>query len=174
MKIKVTFLSALLTAFLAASAHAQEAPQPAQPTTGAITDQELAKSAHNPFEDFVKVPIQSTTGFQVGHNHNAGDSLNIEPLVPFSLNADWDLLARPSLTVTYLPSPHEQFWLEDLQTSFFLTPAKETTWFWASDRSFSFRPLAAKNWGPAAGRPDQPRRWSTQRARGSMQSSHTN
>ena len=91
MKSKVTVASLLLSAALAASAHAQQAPPPAQPTTSALTDQELAKSAHNPFEDFVKVPIQSTTGFQVGHNHNAGDSFNIQPLVPFSLNADWDL-----------------------------------------------------------------------------------
>ena len=70
----------------------------------AMTDQELAISVHNPFEDFVKVPIQSTTGFQLGRNHKAGDSVNVEPLVPFSLNADWDLFARPSLTVTYAPS----------------------------------------------------------------------
>jgi hypothetical protein len=71
--------------------------------------------------------IQSTTGFQLGWQHKVGDSLNIEPLVPFSLNADWDLIARPSLTITYAPTPHEQSGLEDLQTSFFLTPAKETT-----------------------------------------------
>ncbi len=109
-------LGLLLSAVLAVSANAQQAPPPA-PSTGALSDQELAKSVHNPFEDFVKVPIQSTTGFQVGHNHNAGDSLNVEPLVPFSLNADWDLFARPSLTVTYLPSPHEQFGFEDLQSS---------------------------------------------------------
>ena len=137
MKINVTFSSALLTAFLAASARAQEAPPPAQ-STSVLTGQDLAKSVHNPFEDFVKLPIQSTTGFQVGHNHNAGDSLNIEPVVPFSLNADWDLLARPSLTVTYLPSPREQFGLEDLQASFFLTPAKETTWIWGVGPIFQF------------------------------------
>ncbi|MGD0074420.1 MAG: transporter [Candidatus Binataceae bacterium] len=130
MKSKVTVLSVLLSAVVAGSAYAQQAPPPAQPTTGGMSDQELAKSVHNPFEDFFRLPIQSTTGFQVGHNHNASDSLNIEPLLPFSLNADWDLFARPSLTVTYLPNPHEQFGLEDLQTSFFLTPAKASTWIW--------------------------------------------
>ena len=91
LKTKVTVLSALLGAVLAASAHEQRTPPPAQPTTGAITDQELAKSVHNPFEDFVKLPVESTTGFELDPHHNAGDSLNIEPLVPFSLNAQWDL-----------------------------------------------------------------------------------
>jgi len=84
-----------------------------------MTDQELAISVHNPFEDFVKLPVESTTGFQVGHNHNAGDSLNITPVVPFSLNAQWDLIARPSLTVTYLPSPHEQSGWKTCRLPFF-------------------------------------------------------
>jgi len=156
LKIKVTFLSALLTAFLAASARAQEALPPA-PSTSALSDQELAKSVHNPFEDFVKVPIQSTTGFQLGPHHKVGESLNIEPLVPFSLNADWDLFARPSLTFTYAPTPHEQSGLEDLETSFFLTPAKNSTWIWGLGAIFDFptassSELGTGRWsaGPAA------------------------
>jgi hypothetical protein len=109
----------LLSAALAVSAHAQDASPPTQLPASVITAQDLAKSVHNPFEDFVKLSIQSATGFELGPHHNAGDSFNIQPLVPFSLNAQWDLIARPSLTVTYLPSPHEQFGLADLQTSFF-------------------------------------------------------
>ena len=128
----------LLSAALAVSAHAQVASPPAQPPTSVITAQDLAKSVHNPFEDSVKLSIQSATGFELGPHHNAGDSFNIQPLVPFSLNAQWDLIARPSLTVTYLPSPHEQFGLADLQTSFFLTPAKATTWIWGVGPIFQF------------------------------------
>jgi hypothetical protein len=116
----------LLSAILARSAYAQQASTP----TAATSDQALAISAHNPFEDFVKVPIQSTTGFDIGPHHNVGDALNIQPVVPFSLNAQWDLIARPSLTFGYLPSPHEQYGLTDLQTPFFLTPAKNSTWIW--------------------------------------------
>jgi hypothetical protein len=133
-----TVLGLLLSALLALSANAQQASAPAPSPTGVPSNQELAKSVHNPFADFVKVPIQSTTGFQVGRHHNAGDSLNIEPLVPFSFSAQWDLIAQPSLTVTYLPSPHEQFGLEDLQTSFFLTPASATTWIWGVGPIFQF------------------------------------
>ena len=137
MILKATVLGLLLSAILGVSAHAQQTSTPAQ-LPSALTDQELAKSAHNPFEDFVKIPIESTTGFQVGHNHNAGDSLNIEPLVPFSLNSDWDLIVQPNLTVTYQPSPHEQFGLQDLQTSFFLTPHNATTWLWGMGPIFQF------------------------------------
>ena len=104
----------MLSVFLVAPVHAQQAPTPAQSPTTAMTAQELAISVHNPFQDFVKIPIQSTTGFQLGRDHKAGDGVNIEPLVPFSLNSDWDLIARPSLTVAYAPTPHEQSGLEDL------------------------------------------------------------
>jgi len=147
LKIKVTVLSALLGAVLAASAHGQQAPPAAEPTTSAMTDQALAKSVHNPFEDFVKLPIESDTEFEVGPHHKAGDSLNIAPLVPFSLNGDWDLIAEPSLTVTYLPSPHEQTGLEDLQTSFFLTPAKERIWIWGVGPIFQFPTASSSELG---------------------------
>jgi hypothetical protein len=95
-----------------------------------MTDQELAQSAHNPFEDFVKLSIQSTTGFGIGRNRDAGDSVNFQPLVPFSLNARWDLIVRPSVSLTYAPTPQKQFGLSDLQASFFLTPSNATTLLW--------------------------------------------
>ena len=146
-------LALMLSAFLVAPARAQPAPTPAQSPTTAMTDQELAISVHNPFQDFVKIPIQSTTGFQLGRDHKVGDSVNIEPLVPFSLNSDWDLIARPSLTVAYAPTPHEQSGLTDLQTSFFLTPAKETSWIWGAGPIFQFPTASSSELGTG--------RWST-------------
>ena len=112
-----------------------------------MTDQELAIAVHNPFEDFVKVPIQSTTGFQLGRDHKAGESLNVEPLVPFSLNANWDLFARPSLTFTYAPTPHEQSGLEDFETSFFLTRHNTATWIWGVGPIFDFPAASSSELG---------------------------
>ncbi len=112
----------LLGAVLGMPARAQEAP-----TTAA---QELAKNARNPFAEFVKLPVQFTTGFGVGPRHRAGESINVQPVLPLSLSAEWDLIFRPSVTATYLPSPEAQFGLEDLQASLFLTPAGATKWIW--------------------------------------------
>ncbi len=86
-------------------------------------------------------------GFNSGPHHKVGDSLNIEPIVPFSLNEDWDLFARPSLTFTYAPTPHEQFGLEDLETSFFLTPAKNSTWIWGVGPIFDFPTASSSELG---------------------------
>ncbi len=143
----ITVLGLLLSAVLAVSAHAQQASRSAQSPPSVMTDQELATSVHNPFQDFVKVPVQSTTGFEIGPHHKAGDAFNIEPLVPFSLNADWDLFARPSLTVAYSPTPHEQSGLEDLETSFLLAPAKETTWIWGLGPIFDFPTASSSQLG---------------------------
>jgi hypothetical protein len=129
-QVLVTFLGLLLSTLLAASPRAQLANPPTQSSANIATLQDLAKSVHNPFEDFVKVPFQSTTGFNVSPHHNTGESFNIEPVIPFSLNAKWDLIAQPNLSLTYLPSPNEQFGFQDLQTSFFLTPHKANEWIW--------------------------------------------
>lgn len=144
-RIRFQILSVLLIAVIGASANAQAPPPTLSPT--AVSDQALVISIHNPFEDLVKIPIQSTTGFDVGSHHNTGDSLNIQPLVPFSLNSQWDLIARPSLNFTYLPSPHEQYGWEDLQTAFYLTPSKETTWIWGAGPILQFPTASSSGLG---------------------------
>jgi hypothetical protein len=142
-----TVLGFLLSAVLTVTAQAQQASTPTQSPTVVLSDQDLAKSVHNPFANFVKVPIQSTTGFQLGRDHKVGDSVNIQPVVPFSLNSDWILIAQPSLTVTYTPTPHEQSGLEDLQTSFFLTPANANTWIWGVGPIFQFPTASSSELG---------------------------
>lgn len=87
----------LLGAVLGTPAHAQEAPLTAA--------QELAKDARNPFAEFVKLPVEFMTGFGVGPRHRAGESINVQPVVPLSLSAEWELIFRPSVTATYLPDP---------------------------------------------------------------------
>ena len=73
--------------------------------------------------------------------------MNIQPVVPFSLNSDWLLIAQPSLTVTYAPTPQEQSGLQDVQTSFFLTPAKANTWIWGVGPIFQFPTASSSELG---------------------------
>lgn len=87
----------LLGGVFVAAALAQQMT-PTQPGTN-TTPQDLAKDVHDPFEDFVKIPLQSTTGFNIGPHHNAGEGLNVQP-VPFSLDAASDLIARQRLSAT--------------------------------------------------------------------------
>ena len=143
----LTLTGLLLGLSLGASVQAQQVTPPPQPATGALSEQDLAKSVHNPFEDFIKVPIESDTGFSIGPHHNASESLNIEPLLPLRLSAGWDLIVQPNFTVTYLPSPHEAYGLEDLQTSFFLTPHNTDKWLWGIGPIFQFPTATATDLG---------------------------
>jgi hypothetical protein len=158
-RLPFTIAAGLFLALLPGSVSvAQQSSPSASPTSSATTEQSLAKAAHNPFEDFYKLPFQIGTGFEIGPHHNVGASLNIQPVIPFKLSSEWDLIARPNWSLTYLPSPHEQFGLEDLQTQFFLTPAQNTTWIWGIGPTLQF-PTASSSglgqgkWaaGPTAG-----------------------
>ena len=119
-------LCLLLLAFSVRSVEAQQIAQPAN----TLTPQDLAKSTHNPFEDFIKLPFEWDAGFSIGPHHNIGQSFSVTPVLPFNLNQDWDLIARPNLAVTYQPSPGEQFGLSDSQISLFLTPHNASEWIW--------------------------------------------
>ena len=150
MRLQATLpavLSVVLGVLLASSGHAQQSFPPQATTAGAESLQDLAKDSLNPFAEFLKVPFQFTTGFGVGSHDRVGASLNVEPLQRFVLNADWDIIARPSLSVTYAPGPNEQFGLQDLQTSFFLTPAKDKTWIWGVGPIFQFPTASSERLG---------------------------
>jgi hypothetical protein len=68
----VVGIALALGMLISAAARGQQAPSPTD-----LTPLELAKSVHNPFEDFVKVPVQATTGFNLGNHHDAGEFVNI-------------------------------------------------------------------------------------------------
>jgi hypothetical protein len=137
-------LSAALLVLCASQASAQQTPS-ASPTP--LSAQDLAKSTHNPFQDFFKLPILEETGFRIGPKHNAGESVNIEPLIPIRLNNEWDLIVQPNQSITYLPSPHEQFGLNDLQSSFYLTPSSASEWIWGVGPIFEFPTATGKQLG---------------------------
>lgn len=149
MHLRLALMALVIGSFFASALQAQQPSPAAQSVTqpAAATPQEMAKTAHNPFEDFVKLPIESTIGFNIGPHHNTGESTNIQPLFPVRLSTGWDLIAQPSLSATYIPSPHEQFGLQDLQASFFLTPHRATKWLWGVGPIFQFPTATAKALG---------------------------
>jgi hypothetical protein len=100
------------------------------PEAGGPTLQQLAKDKQNPFAETINIPIEAATGFGVGPSRDVAAQLTIQPLLPIALDADWNLIARPLLPVTFLPAPQERFGLGDVQTSFYLTPARTAGWIW--------------------------------------------
>jgi hypothetical protein len=76
---------------LAACLLGMAAPVGAQPDQAA----ELAKKLANPVASLISVPVQFNSDTYGGANDGASvDRLVLLPVVPFSLNQDWNLVTR--------------------------------------------------------------------------------
>jgi hypothetical protein len=86
---------------------------------------ELAKKTQNPVADLISVPFQNNVNFGVGPNDDVQYILNIQPVIPFKLSEDWNLISRTIVPLIYqpelAPGVGEVFGLGDIQQSLFFS-----------------------------------------------------
>ncbi|MBA5779445.1 transporter [Stappia sp. F7233] len=89
-------------------------------------DADLAKKLSNPVASLISVPFQFN--YDTGYGPNDGDkaALNIQPVIPISINEDWNIISRTILPVVWQNDiaglSGTQFGLGDTTQSFFLSP----------------------------------------------------
>src|SRR5271157_690155 len=92
-------------------------------TPAADDETELAKKAQNPVADLISIPIQSNFNFNYGANRDKSQIVtNIQPVVPISLNKDWNLITRTIAPIIYTEYPAYQTGLGNVQFTAFLSP----------------------------------------------------
>jgi hypothetical protein len=97
--------------------------------TRCIADDEssIAKQAQNPIASMISVPFQNNLNFGVGPKDGEQNVLDIQPVVPFHLTDDWNLITRTIVPVVYEPyiSPGSgnTMGLGDAQVALYLSPA---------------------------------------------------
>lgn len=114
----------------------------AGPAANAQQGDALREAAQNPVADLISLPFQNNTNFDVGRSNNTQNILNIQPVIPISLNQDWNLVARLIVPVIYQPPffsgrqlaeieavlgpsvGDTQFGLGDFNPAFFFSPKK--------------------------------------------------
>jgi hypothetical protein len=76
----------------------------------------------------ISVPFQFQSNFGVGPYHQPQGVLNFQPVIPITINDDWNLITRwvtPIIAQPRLsPTNGREFGLGDLNPSFFLSPSK--------------------------------------------------
>jgi hypothetical protein len=88
---------------------------------------DLAKKLQNPIANLISLPFQNNFDYGGGASQNGSQyTVNIQPVIPFKLTADWNLIVRTIVPVTEAVhvQPAEVSGLADIVQSFFFSPAK--------------------------------------------------
>jgi hypothetical protein len=113
---------------------------------------EIAKLAQNPIASMISVPFQNSTNFGVGEDSRVQDSLLIEPVIPFKLTSDWNLITRTIIPLidqpTLAPGLGNVSGLGDVQLSLYMSPVKPFGGLiWGLGPSFSFATASDRSLG---------------------------
>ncbi len=119
MKQKLLLTLAITCVLAPLISHADEADDKAAAA-------ELAKKLANPVASLISVPIQNNLDFGIGSANAMRYTANIQPVIPFSLGEDWNLITRTIVPVIYAESPvqggSDKSGLGDIVQSFFFSP----------------------------------------------------
>jgi len=101
-------------------------------------DVELAKELVNPVADLISVPLQNNWDFGIGPEEAMRYTLNVQPVTPFHLSPDWNLIVRTIMPIIHAEAPakglDDRTGLGDILQSFFFSPKKPTSggWLWGA------------------------------------------
>ncbi|MCF1713250.1 hypothetical protein L0U88_01250 [Flavihumibacter sp. RY-1] len=95
--------------------------------------EELAKKLANPVANLISLPIQTNTDFGAGINNGSRMVINVQPVIPFSVSKNLNLITRWIVPVTtqhnYTGPSTQQTGIGDAVISGFLSPKNsKLTW----------------------------------------------
>jgi len=118
---------------------------------------ELVRQYQNPLARYTRVQIEDNAQFGFGPDNEVLNFFRLQPLIPFQLNQQWDLVTRFVVPIVHQPWPESTDGLSDIAMQVFLTPAQTGKLIWGIGASFLFptatdEMIGTEKWsaGPAA------------------------
>ena len=107
---------------------------------GEADEAELAKAAQNPIGSLISVPFQNNMNFDVGPADRTQNILNIQPVLPFGIAKNWNLITRTILPVISQPAPGDERTngLGDLNSTGWISPKAPGKVIWGVGPSLIF------------------------------------
>src|SRR5271166_727005 len=114
----------------------------AESDSDAKTTEDLAKESQNPIANLISVPFQNNFNFGIGPKDATQWDLNVQPVIPITLNKDWNLITRTIMPIINQPSPgpgiESAFGLGDINPTVFLSPKNSGKLLWGFGPTMTF------------------------------------
>ncbi|NDR56667.1 transporter [Pseudoruegeria sp. M32A2M] len=98
----------------------------AMTSTVAFADADLAKQLSNPVASLISVPFQFNYDDGIGPNDTSRKTLLIQPVFPFDIGENWNLISRTIIPLVDIEAPapglDDISGLGDIEQSFFFSP----------------------------------------------------
>jgi hypothetical protein len=133
---------------------------------------DIEKAAQNPIAAMISVPFQDNIEFGVGPDERIKNTLNIQPVVPFSVGTKLNIIWRTIIPIISQPTTNSDgsqgntFGLGDISASLFVTSSKPGKVIWGVGPALGIPTatndvLGSKKWsaGPSALILIQPTGW---------------
>jgi len=129
MKLKTSLLFPIVSFLLSGSIIAQAQTDETQSASA----EELAKKLANPVASLISVPFQNNFEFNVGPFEGFKYVLNVQPVIPVSLNENWNMISRtivPIISQSDVTSNNSsETGLGDIVQSVFFSPKEAKNGF---------------------------------------------